>query len=79
MQGGIHPDLPGDYYFEVLDAVLARVPGHARARVQPMEVVNGATRLGISIREWLRRPSSRGLGSIPGRRRRSSTTRSAGC
>src|SRR5439155_6187416 len=26
MQGGIHPDLPGDFYFALLDAVKRRVP-----------------------------------------------------
>ncbi|MGM0618103.1 MAG: bifunctional FO biosynthesis protein CofGH [Actinomycetota bacterium] len=66
MQGGIHPDLPGDYYFEVLDAVLGRVPGMHVHAFSPMEVVNGATRLGISIREWLQEARHRGLGSIPG-------------
>ncbi len=66
MQGGIHPDLPGDYYFTVLDAVKARVPDIHVHAYSPMEVVNGATRLGISIREWLSEAKARGLGSIPG-------------
>ena len=66
MQGGIHPDLPGDYYFEVLDAVRTRVPDLHIHAFSPMEVVNGATRLGISIREWLQEARHRGLGSIPG-------------
>jgi FO synthase len=66
MQGGIHPDLPGDYYFDVLDAVSARVPGMHIHAFSPMEVVNGATRLGIGVREWLEEAKRRGLGSIPG-------------
>ena len=66
MQGGIHPDLPGDYYFDVLDAVSARVPGMHIHAFSPMEVVNGATRLGIGVREWLTEAKRRGLGSIPG-------------
>jgi FO synthase len=33
MQGGIHPDLPGESYFELLDAVLARVPDHPHPRL----------------------------------------------
>ncbi len=66
LQGGIHPDLPGDYYFEVLDAITARLPGMHVHAFSPMEVVNGATRLGIGIREWLEEASRRGLGSIPG-------------
>jgi FO synthase len=66
MQGGIHPDLPGDYYFDVLDAVSSRVPGMHIHAFSPMEVVNGATRLGIGVREWLTEAKRRGLGSIPG-------------
>jgi FO synthase len=66
MQGGIHPDLPGDYYFEVLDAVKGRVPDLHVHAFSPMEVVNGATRLGIGVREWLQEAKRRGLGSVPG-------------
>jgi FO synthase len=66
MQGGIHPDLPGDYYFDVLDAVKGRVPEIHVHAYSPMEVVNGATRLGVSVREWLTEAQRRGLDSIPG-------------
>jgi FO synthase len=66
LQGGIHPDLPGDYYFQVLDVIRARVPGIHVHAFSPMEVVNGATRLGIPIREWLTEARDRGLGSLPG-------------
>jgi len=66
MQGGIHPDLPGDYYFDLIDAVLERVPEMHVHAFSPMEVVNGAARLGISLREWLQEAKQRGLGSIPG-------------
>ncbi len=53
MQGGIHPDLPGSFYFDLLDAVKARVPGIHIHAFSPMEVLNGATKLGISFREFL--------------------------
>jgi len=66
MQGGIHPDLPGEFYFELLDAVKARVPGIHVHAFSPMEVLNGATKLGISFREFLEECVARGLGSIPG-------------
>jgi len=66
MQGGIHPDLPGEHYFEVLDAVTAAAPQIHIHAYSPMEVVNGATRLGISIREFLVEAKHRGLGSLPG-------------
>src|SRR5205085_2481948 len=32
----------------------------------PMEVVNGATRTGLSIREWLEEARDAGVGSLPG-------------
>jgi FO synthase len=66
IQSGIHPDLPGDHNFRILDAVKARVPGMHVHAFSPMEVVSGAGRLGIGVREWLEEARSRGLGSIPG-------------
>jgi FO synthase len=66
MQGGIHPDLPGTFYFELLDAVKARVPDIHIHAFSPMEVMNGATKLGITFREFLEECRRRGLGSIPG-------------
>ncbi|MFE7564536.1 bifunctional FO biosynthesis protein CofGH [Kitasatospora sp. NPDC057500] len=66
MQGGIHPDLPGTAYFDIARAVKERVPGIHVHAFSPMEVVNGATRTGLSIRDWLRRAQESGLDSIPG-------------
>jgi FO synthase len=66
MQGGIHPDLPGTFYFDLLDAVKGRVPDIHVHAFSPMEVLNGATKLGISFREFLEECRQRGLGSIPG-------------
>ncbi len=66
MQGGIHPDLPGTAYFDIAKAVKERVPGMHVHAFSPMEVVNGATRTGMSIREWLTEAKASGLDSIPG-------------
>ena len=66
MQGGIHPDLPGTAYFDVARAVKERVPGMHVHAFSPMEVVNGATRTGMSIREWLTAAREAGLDTIPG-------------
>ncbi|MFD3727849.1 bifunctional FO biosynthesis protein CofGH [Streptomyces sp. NPDC058671] len=66
MQGGIHPDLPGTAYFDIARAVKKRVPGMHVHAFSPMEVVNGATRTGLSIREWLTAAKEAGLDSIPG-------------
>ncbi|OIJ87716.1 7,8-didemethyl-8-hydroxy-5-deazariboflavin synthase [Streptomyces sp. MUSC 14] len=66
MQGGIHPDLPGTAYFDIAKAVKERVPGMHVHAFSPMEVVNGATRTGMSIREWLSAAKEAGLDTIPG-------------
>ncbi|MET9363764.1 bifunctional FO biosynthesis protein CofGH [Streptomyces sp. NPDC006632] len=66
MQGGIHPDLPGTAYFDIARAVKERVPGMHVHAFSPMEVVNGATRTGMSVREWLTEAKASGLDSIPG-------------
>ncbi|MFD7661855.1 bifunctional FO biosynthesis protein CofGH [Streptomyces sp. NPDC059788] len=66
MQGGIHPDLPGTAYFDIARAVKERVPGMHVHAFSPMEVVNGASRTGLSIREWLSEARAAGLDTIPG-------------
>nr|BFD84241.1 bifunctional FO biosynthesis protein CofGH [Streptomyces sp. Xyl84] len=66
MQGGIHPDLPGTAYFDIARAVKERVPGMHVHAFSPMEVVNGAARTNLSIREWLTAAKEAGLDTIPG-------------
>jgi FO synthase len=66
MQGGIHPDLPGSFYLDLLDAVKARVPDIHIHAFSPMEILNGATKLGVSFREFLAEAKAHGLGTIPG-------------
>jgi FO synthase len=66
IQGGLHPSLPGDFYFQILDAIKARVPDIHIHAFSPMEVLNGATRLGVSFREFLEECGRRGLGTMPG-------------
>lgn len=66
MQGGIHPDLPGTAYFDIARAVKRRVPGIHVHAFSPMEVVNGAARTGMPVREWLTAAHEAGLDTIPG-------------
>ena len=66
MQGGIHPDLPGTAYFEIASEVKRRCPGLHVHAFSPMEVVNGASRTGLPIREWLVRAKEAGVDSLPG-------------
>jgi FO synthase len=66
MQGGIHPDLPGTAYFEIAAEVKRRQPGLHVHAFSPMEVMNGASRTGLPVREWLVRAKEAGVGSLPG-------------
>jgi FO synthase len=66
MQGGIHPDLPGTAYAEIVRAVRDRVPDMHVHAFSPMEVVTAASKSGISIEEWLIGVREAGLGTIPG-------------
>ncbi|MGO8882254.1 MAG: bifunctional FO biosynthesis protein CofGH [Streptosporangiaceae bacterium] len=66
MQGGIHPDLPGTAYFDIAAEVRRRCPDMHVHAFSPMEVMNGAARTGLPVREWLVRAREAGVGSLPG-------------
>ncbi len=66
MQGGIHPDLPGTAYFEIAAEVKQRCPDMHVHAFSPMEVMNGAARTGLPVREWLIRARAAGVDSLPG-------------
>ncbi len=66
MQGGIDPQLPGTAYFDLVVAVKQRVPDMHVHAFSPMEIVNGATRTGLSVEDFLIKAREAGLGSIPG-------------
>ncbi|MGK8510073.1 bifunctional FO biosynthesis protein CofGH [Nocardia asiatica] len=66
MQGGIDPDLPVTGYADLVRAVKRRVPSMHVHAFSPMEIVNGASRGGQSIRDWLVALKEAGLDTIPG-------------
>ncbi|MCH9669355.1 MAG: bifunctional FO biosynthesis protein CofGH [Actinomycetia bacterium] len=66
MQGGIDPELPVTGYADLVRAVKARVPSMHVHAFSPMEIINGVTKSGMSIREWLTTLREAGLGTIPG-------------
>jgi FO synthase len=66
LQGGIHPDLPGTAYFDIAAEIRRRQPDLHIHAFSPMEIVNGASRTGMSIRDWLVKARESGLDSIPG-------------
>ncbi len=66
MQGGIHPELPGTAYFDLAREVKRRAPDIHLHSYSPMEVVNGASRTDMSIRDWLTEAKAAGVDSLPG-------------
>ena len=66
MQGGIDPELPVTGYAELVRAVKAKVPSMHVHAFSPMEISNGVTKSGMSIREWLISLREAGLDTIPG-------------
>ncbi|MFE6860062.1 bifunctional FO biosynthesis protein CofGH [Nocardia sp. NPDC057668] len=66
MQGGIDPELPVTGYADLVRAIKARVPDMHVHAFSPMEVVNGASRGGQSIHDWLSALKEAGLDTIPG-------------
>ncbi|EFC86307.1 bifunctional FO biosynthesis protein CofGH [Parafrankia sp. EUN1f] len=66
VQGGIHPDLPGTAYFELAREIKKAVPELHLHAFSPMEVMNGVSRSGLSVQEWLTAAREAGLDSIPG-------------
>jgi len=66
MQGGIDPELPGSAYFDLAAAVKQRVPDMHVHAFSPMEIVNGASRTGLSFEDFLIKARESGLDTIPG-------------
>ncbi|WP_090791208.1 bifunctional FO biosynthesis protein CofGH [Asanoa ishikariensis] len=66
MQGGIDPKLPVTAYAEMVRAIKQRVPGMHVHAFSPMEIVTGAAKGGMPVREWLESLREAGLDTIPG-------------
>ncbi|MEX5717474.1 bifunctional FO biosynthesis protein CofGH [Geodermatophilus maliterrae] len=66
MQGGIHPDLPGSAYLDLIGEVKRRQPGIHLHAFSPMEIVNAAARTGLSFADFLTAAKEAGLDSVPG-------------
>jgi FO synthase len=66
MQGGISPEMPATAYFDLAREIKRRQPGLHLHAFSPMEVLNGASRMGMSIRDWLIAAKEAGVDSLPG-------------
>ncbi|PZC40119.1 MAG: FO synthase [Chloroflexi bacterium] len=66
MQGGIHPDYTGDKYIEICKAVKNAVPEMHIHAFSALEITQGASTLGISIKDFLYQLADAGLSTLPG-------------
>jgi FO synthase len=66
MQGGINPRYTGGTYLELLRAVKEEEPKMHVHAFSPLEIWQGASTLGISVRRFLEKLRDAGLGSLPG-------------
>jgi FO synthase len=66
MQGGIHPDFTGDTYLAICRTAREAAPEIHIHAFSPLEIMHGATSLGISVDEFLRELKHAGLDTLPG-------------
>ncbi len=66
LQGGIDPELPGTAYFDIARAIKTAEPSLHVHAFSPMEIMNGVTRTGLSIAEFLMAAREAGVDSLPG-------------
>jgi cyclic dehypoxanthinyl futalosine synthase len=65
LQGGVHPDLPLDYYLEALSLFWHELKMHVRG-FSPVELLRLAQKENMALPELLRLLKAAGLGSVPG-------------
>ncbi|NVM94319.1 7,8-didemethyl-8-hydroxy-5-deazariboflavin synthase CofG [Arthrobacter wenxiniae] len=66
VQGGMPAEVLATGYFELVGAIRAQQPDLHIHAYRPAEILDGASRLGISVQEFLQALKERGLDSIPG-------------
>lgn len=66
IQGGLHPDLKGDHYRNILKAIKAQVPEMHIHAFSPFEIWYGARKSRMSTAEFIQDLMDHGLGSMPG-------------
>ena len=64
--GGLHPDLPLDYYLDILRTLSSRFPDIHIQAFTAVEIEYFSTIASLSIEETLKKLKEAGLGSIPG-------------
>jgi FO synthase len=66
MQGGIHPDIDGYFYIELIKTVKRTVPDMHTHCFSPFEIYYGAKTIGKSEEEFIEMLKDAGIGTFPG-------------
>ena len=66
IQGGLHPDLKGDHYRNILKAIKTKVPEMHIHAFSPFEIWYGARKSRMSTADFIQDLIDHGLGSMPG-------------
>lgn len=66
IQAGLPPDMDGGFYEKICSAIKADIPDIHIHGFSPEEVLYGATRSNVSIKEYLSRLKDAGVDTIPG-------------
>ena len=66
LQGGIHPRFTGQTYLDIVASVKAAVPAIHVHAFSPLEVLHGATTLGLPLAQFLQHLKNEGLATLPG-------------
>jgi FO synthase len=66
LQGGIHPTFTGRTYFDIVAAVKGAAPRMHVHAFSPLEIMHGASTLGLSLEAYLSELRLAGLSTLPG-------------
>ncbi|MEJ1963485.1 MAG: 5-amino-6-(D-ribitylamino)uracil--L-tyrosine 4-hydroxyphenyl transferase CofH [Gammaproteobacteria bacterium] len=66
LQGGIHPSFTGETYLNIVRAVKEAVPWMHVHAFSPLEILHGASTLGLPLATYLERLRDAGLSTLPG-------------
>ncbi len=66
IQAGLPPDMPGDMYENICREIKREIPDIHIHGFSPEEILYGAKRLQVPVREFLKRMKDAGVGTLPG-------------
>lgn len=66
IQGGLHPNIPGEYYRDIVAAIRVKAPAIHIHAFSPFEIWYGHKKRRMSVEAYLRDLKEQGLSTIPG-------------